>query len=179
MRELHDIEFGSSTSGVSLLVSILIRYPEISTVTYDPEIHSLKFCFMISSAFGREEFDSFKDDFLLNLMVYWDVIRVDETKTIDISCDNLDKMMRIEVCRDLSTLTAEEISLMVGIVTQRFGDNLVKDRCEDLPEEYVFVHEEMIRNLLADVTDASQEKKLIGFREEGRVMVFNRTAEAN
>ena len=112
-------------------------------------------------------------------MVYWDVIRVDETKTIDISCDNLDKMMRIEVCRDLSTLTAEEISLMVGIVTQRFGDNLVKDRCEDLPEEDVFVHEEMIRNLLADVTDASQEKKIIGFREEGRVMVFNRTAEAN
>ena len=179
MRELHDIEFGSSTSGVSLLVSILIRYPEISTVTYDPETHSLKFCFMISSAFGREEFGSFKDDFLLNLMVYWDVIRVDETKTIDISCDNLDKMMRIEVCRDLSTLTAEVISLMVGIVTQRFGDNLVKDRCEDLPEEDVFVHEEMIRNLLADVTDASQEKKLIGFREEGRVMVFNRTAEAN
>ena len=43
----------------------------------------------------------------------------------------------------------------------------------------MFVHEEMIRNLLADVTDASQEKKLIGFREEGRVMVFNRTAEAN
>jgi len=179
MRELHDIEIGSSTSGVSLLVSILVRYSEISTVTYDPEIHSLKFCFMISYPFIESDFKAFEEDFLLKLLVYWDVIRINEKKTVAVTCDNVDQMMRIEVCRDISTLTAEEISLMTTIISQRLGEHLIKDRCEGLTDEDIFIHEEMIRNLLADVNDAAQEKKLIGLREEGRVMVFNRTAEAN
>ena len=37
----------------------------------------------------------------------------------------------------------------------------------------------MIEHMLEDLKDSRQEKKLIGFREEGRVMVFNRASSKN
>ena len=49
----------STANSVSLLISILVRYPEIATVNFDPEGKILKFTFMTSSPVSSEKWNDF------------------------------------------------------------------------------------------------------------------------
>ena len=178
MREIYNIETNGATSGVGLLVSILLRYPEVNTVKYDPETNSLDFSFMISKIVDKAEFDKFQNDYTLSVTVFWNIIKMFEATKAEIYYDIIDNITKIVVTRDVNTLTAEEISLSMSLVLQAFGEDLVKERESDMAEEDRITHEEIIRNLLADVNDSSYEKKLIGYREEGRVIVFNRISSS-
>lgn len=179
MRETYNIEANSATCGVSLLVSILLRYPEVNTVKFDPDSNSLDFSFMISNTVEKEDFDAFQHEYISSIMAFWNLIRMFEASEAEIAYDIIASMTKIVVKRDISTLTAEEISLSMALVQRWFGDRLIKERESELSEEDRLTHEEFIRNLLADMNDTMFEKKLIGYREEGKVIVFNRTSGPN
>ena len=179
MRDMYNIETTGATSGVGLLVSILLRYPEVSTVKYEPEANTLDFSFMVREVVDIEKFNTFREEYFSSINVFWDVIRMNDSSTLELSCEVIEGLTKLVVTRDISTLTSEEISLSMALLFGSFGDSLISDRSEELLEEDMLTHEEIIRNLLADVNESVLEKKLIGYREEGRVVVFNRTAGSN
>ncbi len=85
----------------------------------------------------------------------------------EVSATYLGSVTQIQVTRDVATLTGDEISLLIGLIIDAFDDDLVTDRSEDLEEEEMIVQEEFIANLLVDLKETTQEKRLIGFREGG------------
>jgi len=163
----------SFTNSMSLIVSLLVRYPGIATISFDPAQKALQFTFAVARLLSPPEFGSFAKTVQDSLETVADLGGRAPT-LLELSLSSHDGMSFLEVKRDIDTLLPEEISVLTSLLDQHFGGELVREQDDALEEEDRALQEEMIEHMLEDLKDSRQEKKLIGFREEGRVMVFNR-----
>ena len=76
--------------------------------------------------------------------------------------------------RDVASLSQEELALVIGLMKDTLGDRLVVDHNDGSPDEDLSMQEELIQEMLEDIKEDKLEKNLIAFREEGRVLVFNK-----
>jgi len=75
--------------------------------------------------------------------------------------------------RDIASLTSEEIALIVGIMEEFFETALLKDtQDEDIADS--LPSDDTINNMLIDVKTSAGEKDIIGYRDEGRIVVFDK-----
>ncbi len=169
-REIEDVEDNNS---INLLISILVRYPEVTYVNFVPDDKTLRFTFMVKGSMSEPELKRFDDSLRKAIGVYSELIG-ENPSIIDIKCRLLNGITFIEVHRDVSTLTQEEISLIMGLSSDFFKDSLIRDHVEALIEEDKRAQEELIENMLEDLRASFRGRSLIGFREEGRVLVFNK-----
>ena len=173
MKGIFWKEGESFSNSMSLIVFLLMRYPEIGSVRFDPEQKSLQFSFMLTKALSEEVFESFKDKFLTSLKALAQ-LQDKNLSQAQVGIATYDGLTFLEITRDIVTLNQEEISLIIGLVQEQFEGSFLLDQTETVQEEDMILQEEMIEHMLEDLKDSRQEKKLIGFREEGRVLVFNR-----
>ena len=164
----HDV-----TDSVGLLISILVRYPEVATINFDPENQLLKFTFIYSQVLGDNELCNLKEKLMDSIEVY-NLLEGKETRLVSLSHQVCDNLTLIEVQRDVDTLAQEEITLIVELFHQCLNSNLVTEENEQLIEEDLIAQEEMIDHMLESVKVSAQDKYLFAFREEGRVLVFNK-----
>ncbi|MBO8127278.1 MAG: hypothetical protein H0Z38_08610 [Firmicutes bacterium] len=92
----------------------------------------------------------------------------------DFSSD--EKFSLLEISRDYTTLTRQEIALITSLVAAEFGERLVLDDFTDSPKEEQDMQDEIIENMLEDTKFDILPRDLIGFRENGRVFVYNKTS---
>lgn len=162
----------SFNNSMSLIVSLMVRYPEIATLSLDPEEKTLHFTFLIGHELSEKEFQPFMENYTMGLEIMAE-INQKRHRIASVSFHSQDKFGFVEVVRDISSLSQEEISLIVQLVQEKLGEILC-DPEEAVGEEEKVFQEELIEHMLEDLKDSRQEKKLIGIREEGRVMIFNR-----
>ncbi|HAH96308.1 MAG TPA: hypothetical protein DF292_09950 [Firmicutes bacterium] len=168
----EQLALNNSTS-TSLIVSLLVRYSELASVTFDPECKELQLVFVLSEPLEQETFDAFQRKTNLSLEIYLELSGREQGK-IDISYLNHENHAFIEIRRDVQTLSQGEIALLHDLVMTHFGARLISEQEDNLGEEELEVHEAIIENMLEDLKESSRaDKTLIGFREEGRVLVFN------
>ncbi|MGE5599279.1 MAG: hypothetical protein ACM3XS_07850 [Bacteroidota bacterium] len=163
------------TNSMSLIVSLLVRYPAIATVSFDPRHKSLQFTFVIARPLAKEEFEPLHRTVTDSLEVAA-VLNGRAPRILKMTCSAHEGMSFLEVKRDVDSLMPEEIALLTTLIDQHFEKDLVREQDETLEEEDQALQEEMIEHMLEDLKDSRPEKKLIGFREDGRVMVFNRAS---
>jgi hypothetical protein len=175
MKGIFWKEGESFSNSMSLIAFLLVRYPEIGSVRFDPGQKTLQFSFVIVKNLIEEEFNSFKEQLILSLSNISE-LQAREPGLIEVSYAEYDSLTFLEIMRDIDSLNQEEIALIIGVVHQFFDGFLLLDQEETLQEEDELLQEEMIEHMLEDLKDSRQEKRLIGFREEGRVLVFNRAA---
>ena len=173
MKGIFWKEGESFSNSMSLIAFLLVRYPEIGSVRFDPVQKTLQFSFIVGKPLTEEEFQSFKDQLLLSLNNIAQ-LQGRDCGEIRIGFNVCDDLTFLEVIRDLESLNQEEIALIIGVVKQGFEGSLLLDQEEGVQEEDEVIQEEMIEHMLEDLKDSHPEKRLIGFREEGRVFVFNR-----
>lgn len=161
------------TDSVGLLISILVRYPEVATINFDPENQLLKFTFIYSQVLGDNELDNLKEKLMDSIEVY-NLLEGKETRLVSLGHQVFDNLTLIEVQRDVDTLVQEEITLIVELFRQCLNTNLVTEENEQLIEEDLIAQEEMIEYMLESIKGSTQDKYLFAFREEGRVLVFNK-----
>lgn len=164
---------GNVTDSVGLLISILVRYPEVATVDFDPEKHLLKFTFIYSQVLGKDELENLHDKLINSIEVYY-LLEGKEPKFISLNHQVCSNLTMIEIQRDVDTLVQEEITLMVNLFHQYLHTNLVTEGNEQLFEEDLIAQEELIEHMLENIKCSKQEKSLFAFREEGKVLVFNK-----
>lgn len=161
------------SDSIGLLISILVRYPEVSTINFDPVNQELKFTFIVSRVLDSEEMVNFKYKVKESIKAYA------ELEGLSISIINVDDHLcedftKFEVTRDVGSLTQEEIALVIQLVQMKFASNLITERNENVLEEDLIMQEELIEHMLENFKTSSAENNLIAFREEGRVLVFNK-----
>ncbi len=162
-----------NSKGVGLLISVLVRYPELSTVNFDPNGRVLKFTFILTKPLEQMKFERMRDRFRMSVAAYGD-FKNRKPSLIEMARTDFGDITVLEVQRDVETLTQEEISLVIDIVRDEMGSLLAADRNDNLMEEDLLVQEEIIEEMLQDVSDCRQDKNITAFREEGRVVVFNK-----
>jgi hypothetical protein len=79
----------------------------------------------------------------------------------------------VHVLRDARSTTREELVLLTSLLSERFGEKLLKNPPPDeFGEEDPGAQDEFVEYALEALRDPSQQKSLVGFREEKRVLVY-------
>ena len=163
----------SATDTVGLLITILVRYPEVAKINFDPENQMLKFTFIYAQVFDESELTNLKTKLSDSIEAY-NYLEGKETRFVDISYQVSENLTLIEVQRDVDTLAQEEITLIVEILQGSLKTNPVTEESDQLLEEDLVAQEEFIEHMLENVKFSNHDKQFFAFREEGRVLVFNK-----
>jgi hypothetical protein len=161
------------SDSIGLLISILVRYPEVGTINYDPLKQQLKFTFIFSCVLDDKELVNFKKTMVDSIDTY-NFLEDRTPDFIDVNSYLCENFTMLEVTRDVGTLTQEELSLTIELVHLGFSHSLVTEKNEAVLEEDLIMQEELIEHMLENIRVSTPEKNLIAFREEGRVLVFNK-----
>ncbi len=172
MKGVYWKESDSFNNSMSLIVSLLICYPEIATLKLNPVENVFIFSFIFKRNFSAKEEELFREELAISLLTLIELIQ-HQPKIIEIYFKRQKDLSFLEIKRDISSLSQEEISLMVKVINNKYEEEIIKDQDDNLNEEELVFQEEIINHMLEEIKDSQQEKELIGIREEGRVMIFN------
>lgn len=166
-------ESGQISDGVNLLISILVRYPEVGAIDYNPETQSLKLTFMLSGTPTDSEFGSAKR-IICDSMAAYHLLEGYENTLADISMSICEQVTMLKIVRDVKTLSKGEITLIITLLRDGFKNKLITDQNDSMLEEDLLIQEELIEDMLENLKKDHAGHKLIGIREDGRVLVFNK-----
>lgn len=153
-----------------LMVSIMLRYPEIGTIKYNPRHRSIKFTFLVlDEKIDQQQLSSFGDALKKALQTY-NYIEKRCPTVIHADHSILGGVTLVNVVRDVETLYLNEIALVVDFFKEWFNP----ETRNEFPEEEMLFQEEIIRQSLEHLKQVRTGKWIIALREEGRVMVFNK-----
>ncbi|MEG6586426.1 hypothetical protein [Dendrosporobacter sp. 1207_IL3150] len=161
------------SDGVNLLISILVRYPEIGTISFDPNNESLKLTFMLSGIPTQPEFLTTKKLILSSIAAYHQLEGLNIHIT-DVQLSTYENVAILNIFRDVATLSKSEIAMIIALLRDKFKDRLVADLNDSMLEEDLLIQEELIDNMLENIKKHHAAHCLIGIREDGRVLVFNK-----
>lgn len=158
---------------ISLLVSMLLRYPELSSLNYDSKTKSLHLTYLTSSQLSEEQIHHLKEVLVENLDAYMNLTGNGmDTFTIEVTLAG--NVSFIEITRDVKTLSKGEISLLTGLLHRELETTLISDNNEDLLTEELTLQEEIIEELLEFLRDVPHNQNVIAFRDNGKVLAFNK-----
>jgi hypothetical protein len=173
--DLHFSNGETISESSGLLISILMRYPEISTISYNPDDNIISLSFSFAHCPGEERFVEGKKRLLECLHAYSFL----EGKTMPelfISWTTSEVISVMKIAYDVAALSKSEISLIISFLQEEFEDCLMKDLepGEPVGEDDLLLQEEFIGYMLENFKGAVPRKKLIAYREEGKVHVFKK-----
>jgi hypothetical protein len=172
MQKLRQLDEEIS-NGVNLLISILVRYPEIGTIRFDQQNNSLKTTFMLSSIPDDSEFKEIRR-LLLDSLAAYHMLEGLAANLTEIELSTYEQMAMLTILRDVHTLSKGEFALIITLLRDAFKERLVSESNDIMLEEDLLIQEEQIDSMLENMKQQQMEQSLIGFREDGRVVVFNK-----
>ncbi|MGI6449434.1 MAG: hypothetical protein ACOX3R_03790 [Desulfitobacteriia bacterium] len=165
--DVTNIDSNYLNYSTGLLVSILLRYPEVGTISCSQEKQALILKFVVTKDF---DFESLAKKLSLALEMFHKIEgRTMKLFTMEKYEQELDLLI---ITRDLSSITQNEMNLIVEMIKSQLKEQLI---CEEssLAEEEIMFQEEVINHMLAAIRSNGTEKNMTAVREDGRVLVFN------
>jgi hypothetical protein len=160
------------TLGTNLLVSLLIRYPELSSLRYNPQTATLSFTILLKAEVEAAN----RAEFAAKVATYFSVCQELDPKfsppgSLEQSAD--DGVTVIVYEQQLEKVTIPETRLFMELVTD-FYRGLIGDTGMPLHEEEAFTQEEIIEHILGQKESLREERSIVAYREGGRVFVYNK-----
>ncbi|MGE5558040.1 MAG: hypothetical protein ACM3WV_05435 [Bacillota bacterium] len=160
------------TQSMNLIVSLLMRYPQIATVSLHPEEHSLHFVFIINARLTQRGAQELEHQLKEGWESFWQLTHARPELT-EINFTGENSLTLLEVKRDVASITLSEISYLIQFLQDHYQSKLCQEQpsAEGGGSEESWP-EELIELLLDDLREIKSDRNLIGFREEGRVFVY-------
>ncbi len=160
-----------ATDAVGLIITLLVRFPEIATIVSHPTDGTLTLSFGVTSALDRATVSAVRDSVNDHVRALLACGR-EEPSVLDVRCESDAGMSFVRITRDVRSLTREELHVLVAVLSDRFGQRLVESvASDDVPEEDGAA-DEVVEYALEALRDPAQQRSLVGFREEKRVLVY-------
>lgn len=161
-----------SPDTVNVIVALLVRFPEISSIVSRPADGSVKLSYVVAACLDRQAQRELAGTLAEHIGTFLELTG-DEPRTLDIDCEVDGVMTFVHVTRDAGSFTREELMLQIALLSERFGEALVKNSPPDEPiDEDPEARDEVIDCAIDVMRDPSRQKSLVGYREEKRVLVY-------
>lgn len=158
---------GQVSDGVGLLISILLRYPEVCSVRYLQEQHALKFQFLL---FASRNIASLPQN-LLDALEVFHQLEERSMKICNVEGHQEEDFYRLTVTRDVESMNHTEVGLIVDLVKENSTNELLYEEMQ-LQEDELHFQEEIIAQVLELLQKNELDKNFIAVRDEGRVFVY-------
>ena len=165
-----------SQAGIQLLSAMLVCYPEIATVAYEPGEGQLVLGFVIREPLptreGLQDFAKFIDNSLQTYHQLEDGLFV----WVAIDADAQANTLMLNVRRSISDVTRGELELIVTLLRDKFGEQLVVDKhsLDTLDPDFADLQSDLLDQMLDQAQELTIRERIIGIRENDRVVVYNR-----
>jgi hypothetical protein len=161
-----------SADTVNRVVALLVRFPELHSVRSSPADASLTLSFAVRRKLDRAQTKAFGESVAEHVRALLD-LRAEVPERIAVTADRDAAVTFVHVTRDAATFGREELELLVALLTQTYGDALVRDEAGAPPiDDDPGAREELVDVALDAFRDPAQRQRLVGFREEQRVLVY-------
>src|SRR6202011_3176373 len=161
-----------SADTVNRVVALLVRFPELHSVRSNPADASLTLSFAVRRKLDRAQTRAFGERVADHVRALLD-LRGEEPERIAVTCDRDAAVTFVHVTRDAGTFGREELELLVALFAETFGSALVRDDAGVAPiDDDPAARDELVDVALDALRDPAQRRRLVGFREEQRVLVY-------
>ena len=157
----------------TLLVSILLRFPEVSSVRFLPQEGRIAFTFLLRQPENSVCLASFEQSVLEHLDAFSAIV-LSVSGFVSVECKTYGPLTVVEVIREVKSFSRQELSMLIALIRDYFGDALVVETSDTLHLEEQMFEEGLIDDILEDVRRAGPWRELMGFRDAGRVLIFNK-----
>ena len=161
--------------GVQLLASVLVCFPQIETVSYDPSAGMLAMDFVVRAQPAPEAMEAFAALLGESIETYHAFDGGAATE-MDFSYEQHDTLTMIHLARRMDELTEKELNLIVQLLAERFGKDLLVDAhgADSLDTEFSCLQHETLERMLLAAREIPLRDRLVGIRERDQVVVYNR-----
>ena len=156
-----------------LLAAILVVYPSVQAVSYDPKDGMLELSFALKGSLSQDEFDNFLKYIAESVEVYHRLENLGNA-TIELNVEGIYGTSFLNMRRDMETLTCGELSLLNELAINYFGERLIEEFNDDIEDDdYVMAQEGYLEHMLSNIRQIRIDNRLVGIREHERVVVYN------
>ena len=157
----------------NLLISLLMRFPEIMSIRFDMPKEQTKFTFILNGSPDKAEYKRFLSQLRESIAAYQEL--TDEVFRVTAKLQRSRKMNLLILSSSTATLTLEGIQLICGIVCNSFPKTVIRDAetLDAIHEDEMIRQEEIIEYLLSHEYGTKQEN-LLAFRDAGKVFVYDK-----
>ncbi|GAC1580145.1 MAG: hypothetical protein NVS3B7_14600 [Candidatus Elarobacter sp.] len=161
-----------SADTVNRVVALLVRFPEVHSVRSNPSDATLTLSFAVRASLDRAKTRALGDRVAEHVHAFLE-LRGEEAGKIAVACDRDVHLSFVHVTRDAESFVREELELLVALFAREFGEKLVRDAAtpESIDDD-PSARDEMVEVALDALRDPGQRRRLVGFREEQRVLVY-------
>ncbi len=177
MRSTRSRPPSESADAVGLIIALLVRFPQIATLISHPNGGTLVLSFAIAKRLDRATQRDIREVVLEHVRAFAP-FSGEPHEVLDVACEADDKMTFVRVTRDARSVSREELLMLTGLLKERFGDALIENKPadDDGIDEDLAAQDELVEYALEALRDPSQQKSMVGIREEQRVHVYFVTA---
>ncbi|MFC4766381.1 hypothetical protein ACFO8Q_03085 [Effusibacillus consociatus] len=151
---------------------MLIRYPEVSSVRYEPENHALVFSFFLQGQVDVAKKNACLKDLNTCFEVCTELDR-EFPKMGNLTFTSLEDITIVMYHQEINQITTGEISLLTSILQNHFANEVALDPLM-VDEDDMELQEELIDRLLGHRDILSEQKQIVAYRDGGKVFVYNR-----
>ena len=171
MHTPHPSAFESADT-VNRVVALLVRFPELHSVRSNPADATLTVSFAVRERLDRATQRALAERVSEHLRAFLD-LRGEVPTKIALACDRDTAVTFVNVTRDAASFAREELELLVALFADAYGDRLVRDGASAAPpDDDPAARDELVEVALDALRDPTQRRRLVGFREEQRVLVY-------
>ncbi len=159
--------------GTGLLISILLRYPEINTIKIDPQSEELRFSFLLQEVLSKESLQSFQKRLEDSISLFCS-LKNEEENIPRLVSKNYGGYSLLEVRCQIFKLSRSLLALVIDLICASFEARMMKEEVRGAlygTKE----QEELIDDMFSKFKDTDHLQQLIGLRKDGKVMVFDRS----
>lgn len=158
---------------VNLLTSVLIYYPEISKISIEPD-EKIYINYIIQKILTDEEIEKTRT-LLEECLKSYHYLQKTQVECDEVKINIEEKATFITIKRDMKTFSHGELRLINTLINEEFGELLIMDT-DKIPmiDSTMLAQMDLIDTMFASLKINPVVEKMIGIREAGRVIVFNK-----
>lgn len=161
------------TLGTNLLISFLIRYPELSSLRYNPESTTVLFTVLLKGEVDVER----QKKFVAYVTDYFSACRELDPRFSplgQLAQSASDGVTVLLYEQNIEVVSIPETRLFLQLVKDFYRELLGEESAFSLRDEEVQMQEEIIEQILGQREQLREEKPIVAYRDGGRVFVYNK-----
>lgn len=164
-----------SSKDVEILATLLVAYPQVSRVTYDPKRKALNLAFLCKGPIGQRTKKGILKSYLDSMGVYHDLIGARAAIT-ECLWEKMDDFYCLLIERDIASLTPGELNLTVELLENKVTVLYASDEGDFSPagDDMNASARVFLQDTVNQVKNLESTRKLVALREGEKVLVFDK-----
>ncbi len=157
---------------VGLIIALLVRFPQLATIVSHPANGTLVLSFAVRSKLDRRVAAELRESISEHVRSLLE-LRHERHDALGVTCESDEALGFVRITRDVRSFSREELLLLVALLSDRFGVNLVQSppSSDEAPQDEGDV-DDLVEYAIEAFREPGQQRSLVGFREEKRVLVY-------